>query len=107
MNDHEIDLVHSISEHRDRAFADLIVFAIGIAAEKYPDQIRKSLSNVFNLSSVTHETKRITIGLRKTFDTANQMANQVRDLEQRMKELETSIETASFELQQLRTETQK
>ncbi len=49
----------ALAHYRDRQFADMLVIVIGLAAETHPEEMRKALARVFDLSAVEETTRRM------------------------------------------------
>ena len=101
MNEEEKDIAErAITNHMCRTFSDWLVFAIGLAAEKYPLEIKKALEGVFDLKAVTSETKRITAVLDRTNQLAHETRNLIRDTEAKAQNLQQILDNLKKEIAQ-------
>ncbi len=52
------ELLSAVGYARDRQMAELLTVVIGISAESHPEELRKALSQVFDLSAVEESARR-------------------------------------------------
>ncbi len=53
------ELKAALANWRDKEFATLIVVAVQLAVERHPEELRKALAKVFDLSGLEDYSKRI------------------------------------------------
>lgn len=93
----------ALSRYRDFRFAELLTIAVALAAEQYPDELRKALAVVFDLSAVEESTKRIMevlsraqeAALKCQYDTQSLLDAVERDFER----LEKRMDAFQFEME--------
>lgn len=75
----------ALAHWRDERFAELIVVAVGLAAKTHPDELRKALASVFDLSQWENEARRLGVTyqvlLQKQSELAAEQECQSNDLE--------------------------
>jgi hypothetical protein len=83
---------------RDQQFAQFLVFAIGIAAEKHPDSLRAALAKVFDLGGIEDIGKRCMAVLAAVQATANETRKLMADLRREVDGLERRVGSIDVDL---------
>ena len=73
---------------RDGAFADLLTVAIGLAAQQRPEELRKALGSVFDLTHYENRAKVLKCQLNNLEATAHELRELIADLLKNMERLE-------------------
>jgi cell division protein FtsB len=90
------EVILSMAEHRNYAFAHWLALSIGMAAETHPEEMRKALGSVFDLGLVEDYARRSMAVVTEAQRHAQQVAAEVRELAAEVtkdiEELEKSID---------------
>lgn len=90
------DVLRACANVRDQQFAQFLVFAIGIAAEKHPDELRAALGAVFSTQAIEAATSRAMSELLAVSATARELRETVRILKDRVNGLTKEVDRLAF-----------
>jgi hypothetical protein len=72
-------------------FAELVTLVVGLAAETHPEELRRALQNVFDLSCVEQSLERIMQRLQGAHQEALETADKVRQLRRDLERAEARL----------------
>lgn len=85
------ELLRACANVRDLQFAGFLTFAIGVAAEKHPEELRAAIGKVFSFAAIEEATNRAALVLADVQRTANETRRLVSDLRREAGDLERYI----------------
>ncbi len=86
------EMLLALSQWRDSAFADLIVVAMGLAALERPQELRKALGSVFDLSAVEKTTDRIAATVEHACHQAEEARHLLEELHRVLERIEKRLD---------------
>ncbi len=96
--DENDELYRAVANCRDRQIAEFLTLAVGLAAERYPNEIRKALSQVFDLSAVEESAKRAMIVLTKVQEEAYAVRELICAVQADIDQIEERISAVEYRL---------
>lgn len=85
------ELVVMLSRFRDHDFARMVVLFVTIAAQQYPEEIRKALAVVFSTETIEDGLKRLLVTFAELQGSASDLRHRAEDDGKRLDELEGRI----------------
>ena len=93
MTQREEDLeLLALAHARDRAFADMLCIAIGLAAKTHPETVRAALEGAFSLEAIQLQHQEMVGLLRRTESWLACTSRRANELQRRVEELERAVE---------------
>ena len=89
----------TLAHWRDSAFADLLVVAIGLAAQQRPEELRTALASVFDLRAVQTMTRRLMEEIKEVRRVGVEAAELVKQVALDLDALGEQIDALRFALQ--------
>jgi hypothetical protein len=86
------ELLTALSRTRDERFAVMLTLAIGIAAETHPDELRKAMAQVFDLTAYEAEAVKLSQTFSNLLILSDQAHNRLRETEERVKKAEAALD---------------
>ncbi len=91
MTDDAEALTRTLANWRDSAFADLIVVAVGLAAQQRPEELRKALAAVFDLKAVEDMNRRVAAATFHAEQQVQEARHLIAELHKEFDRLETRM----------------
>lgn len=96
------ELKAALANWRDKEFATLIVVAVQLAVEKFPEELRKALASVYSQTATEKYLRHINSQTQAAADYANQCRELCQQVSQQVSELEGRLDRALEYLERLR-----
>lgn len=96
-------LLRSLENYRNTSFANLITVIISIACSTHPEEIKKALEQVFDLSSVEFTARQTMAILQEVQKQATVTRQLLESIQKDIDDLELQLDGARFELEQRST----
>ncbi len=95
------ELVRATMNARDRQLAEMVVLAIGLAAERHPELIRDALSKVFDLTAVEEHTKRMMALTITANESARESRYLLEQVHKEVDEIERRLDQTQYAIKEL------
>lgn len=97
------ELMGKIAYYRDCQLAELVTLIIGVAVERHPEEIRRALGLVFDLSGVEFTTQGVMALVQEAHQKAVECRAEVRELQKELGKLLKKLESLEQRLEKNRS----